>query len=281
MPRTITVGVPVYRGADQVAACLKSLQEQTFTDFDAVISVDAADEESAQACDPFLDDERFTRTVQPERLDWHGNLNWLVQRPIGEFFCYRQHDDTTDPSFFEVLVQTARARPDAAIVYADCQWHGGRDDLETAPSIEGDVLGRMRQHIEQKQPVAVRGLMRRGAVEQAGPIRGDEFRGLSEVFVWLAKLLRWGPFVRVPQPLYHRLDHSTNYHKQWFDWSGGAQARLVDDALHRADGGDHAGLPHAGRALLLPAADPRPSRCRPSRAELPLRRRPRRMPAAR
>jgi hypothetical protein len=110
------------------------------------------------------------------------------------------------------------ARPDAAIVYADCQWHGGRDDLESAPSIEGDVLSRMRQHIEQKQPVAVRGLMRRGAVEQAGPIRGDEFRGLSEVFVWLAKLLRWGPFVRVPQPLYHRLDHSENYHKQWFDW---------------------------------------------------------------
>ncbi len=24
--------------------------------------------------------------------------------------------------------------------------------------------------------------------------------------------------MRVPQPLYHRLDHSANYHKQWFDW---------------------------------------------------------------
>ena len=79
------------------------------------------------------------------------------------------------------------------------------------------MLSRMRQHIEQKQPVAVRGLMRRGAVEQAGPIRGDEFRGLSEVFVWLAKLLHGGPSSRA-QPLYHRLDHSENYHKQWFDW---------------------------------------------------------------
>jgi glycosyltransferase involved in cell wall biosynthesis len=216
--RTITVGVPVYRGADHVGAALRSLQEQTFTDFDAVISVDAADEESAQACEPYLDDERFTLVVQPQRLDWFGNVNWLLQRPMGEFFCYRQHDDTTDPEFFDVLVAAARERPDAAIVYADCQWHGGRHDLETAPSIEGDVLSRMRQHIEQKQPVAVRGLMRREAVEQAGPIRSDEFRGLSEVFVWLAKILRWGAFVRVPQPIYHRLDHSTNYHKQWFDW---------------------------------------------------------------
>ncbi len=218
MARTITVGVPVYRGAHQVGACLRSLQEQTFEDFDAYISVDAGDQESAQACEPFLDDERFSLVVQPERLDWYGNVNWLLRRPLGEFFCYRQHDDTTDPTFFEVLVRAARERPDAAIVYADCQWHGGRDDLETAPSVEGDVLSRMRQHIEQKQPVAVRGLMRTGAVEQAGPVRGDEFRGLSEVFVWLAKLLRWGPFLRIPEPLYHRLDHGANYHKQWFDW---------------------------------------------------------------
>ena len=218
MPRTITVGVPVYRGAEHVGAALASLQAQTFTDLDVVISVDAADQESARACEPYLDDPRFSLTVQPERLDWHGNLNWLTARPLGEFFCYRQHDDTTDPEFFAVLVEAARARPDAAIVYADCQWTGGRTDLETAPSIEGDVLSRLRQHIEQKQPVAVRGLMRSEAVVQAGPIRGDEFRGLSEVFVWLAKLLRWGPFVRVPQPLYHRLDHSENYHKQWFAW---------------------------------------------------------------
>jgi glycosyltransferase involved in cell wall biosynthesis len=218
VPRTITVGVPVYQGAEHVGAALRSLQEQTFADFDAVISVDAADEESARACEPFLDDERFSLVVQPVRLDWYGNLNWLLRQPMGEFFCYRQHDDTTTPEFFEVLVAAAGERPDAAIVYTDCQWHGGRKDLEAAPSIEGDVLSRLQQHIEQKQPVAVRGLMRRGAVEQAGPIRGDEFRGLSEVYVWLAKLLRWGAFVRIPEPLYHRLDHTGNYHKQWFDW---------------------------------------------------------------
>ncbi len=111
VPRTITVGVPVYRGAGQVAACLRSLQEQTFADVDVVISVDAADEESARACEPFLDDERFSLVVQPDRLDWYGNLNWLIQRPLGEFFCYRQHDDTTEPEFFQVLVDAAGRGP--------------------------------------------------------------------------------------------------------------------------------------------------------------------------
>jgi glycosyltransferase involved in cell wall biosynthesis len=218
MLRRITVGIPVYNGTQHVAGALKCLQEQTFGDFEVIISVDGNDQATADACRPFLVDERIRMIIQPERLDWFGNFNWLLRQPLSEFFCYRQHDDTTAPEFFEVLLRAADARPDAAAVYTDCQWMGGRTDIEIAPSIEGETLDRLRQHIEQKHPVAVRGLIRREAIEQAGPIRADEFRGLSEIFVWLAKVLRWGGFIRVPEALYYRLDHPDNYHKQWFDW---------------------------------------------------------------
>jgi glycosyltransferase involved in cell wall biosynthesis len=216
--KRITVGMPVYNGADQVAAALKCLQEQTYRDFEVIISVDGNDQATADVCRPFLSDKRFRMVVHLERLDWFGNFNWLLEQPLGEFFCYRQHDDTTAPEFFDVLLRNADANPDAAAIYADCRWKGGRSDIETAPSIEGGTLDRLRQYIEKKQPVAVRGLMRRQAVQQAGPIRSDEFRGLSEIFVWLAKVLRWGSFIRVPEALYYRLDHAANYHKQWFDW---------------------------------------------------------------
>jgi GT2 family glycosyltransferase len=210
--------MPVHDGTQHVAGALKSLQEQTFRDFEAIISVDGNDQATADACRPFLADERFRMVVHPQRLDWFGNFNWLLQQRLGEFFCYRQHDDTTAPEFFDVLLRAADARPDAAAVYADCQWMGGRSQIETAPSIEGNTLDRLRQHIEQKRAVAVRGLIRRKAVLQAGPIRSDEFRALSEVFVWLAKVLRWGSFIRVPEALYYRLDHGGNFSKQWFDW---------------------------------------------------------------
>jgi hypothetical protein len=210
--------MPVYNGTEHVAGALKCLQEQTFRDFEVIISVDGDDQATADVCRPFLADERFRMVIQPERLDWYGNFNWLLQQPLTEFFCYRQHDDTTTPEFFEVLIKEAESRRDAAAIYADCQWVGGRSDLEVAPSIVGDTLWRLRQHIEQLQPVAVRGLIRREAVQQAGLIRANEFRALSEVFVWLAKVLRWGGFIRFPEPIYFRLDHPGNYYKQWFDW---------------------------------------------------------------
>jgi glycosyltransferase involved in cell wall biosynthesis len=219
MPRRITVGMPAYHGADHIGEALACLQEQTFTDFEVIISVDGNDEATAEACRPFLADERFSLIVQPERLDWQGNFNWLLGQPMGEFFCYRQHDDLTTPNFFESLVWAAEGRPEAACVYADCQWFGGRGDIEVAMPIEGDaVLERMREFIERKEPTPVRGLFRSQAVRQAGLVRADEFRALSEVFVWLAKVLRWGPFLRWDEPLYLRRDHAGNYHKTYFDW---------------------------------------------------------------
>lgn len=209
----ITVGLPVYKGADLIPKCLDCLQRQTFRDFEVIISVDGGDSETAAACRPFLMDPRFRMVVHPERLDWVGNFNWLLQQDLQEFFCYRQHDDTTAPEFFEVLLQAANMEPNAAAVYCDCQYSGGRDDIESAPSIEGESLHRMVRYIEHVPLSAapVRGLIRRAAIRQAGLVRSDEFRAPFEVFVWLAKLLRWGNFRRVAKPLYYRLDHPRSF----------------------------------------------------------------------
>jgi len=217
VPR-ITVGVPVYKGAAQVSDALACLQQQTFEEFEVIISVDGADHETADACRPFLSDQRFRMTVQPERLDWFGNMNWILAQGSQEFFCYRQHDDTTSPEFFRTLIDAADSQPGAAAIFADCQWRGTRNDIEIAPTIMGAPLTRMAQYIEELPAAPVRGLIRRDALRQAGPIRHDEFRGLTQVFCWLAKLLRWGAFIRVPFPIYYRLDHAENFYKSWHDW---------------------------------------------------------------
>jgi glycosyltransferase involved in cell wall biosynthesis len=215
----ITVGLPVYKGADLIAKCLDCLQRQSFGDFEAIISVDGGDTETAAACRPFLLDPRFRMVVQSERLDWVGNFNWLLQQDLREFFCYRQHDDTTAPEFFELLLQAADKEPHAAAVMSDCQ-HAGHTGaskgIEIAPSIEGECMGRMVQYIDRLSAAPVRGLIRRGALRQAGLVRSDEFRAPLEVFVWLAKLLRWGNFKRVAQPLYYRLNHPHSFTSEYF-----------------------------------------------------------------
>jgi glycosyltransferase involved in cell wall biosynthesis len=223
----ITVGLPVYKGADLITKALACLQQQTFGNFEAIISVDGNDGETAAACRTFLADPRFRMVVHPERLDWVGNFNWLLQQDLREFFCYRQHDDTTSPQFFEVLLRIADKEPHAAAVYCDCQLIGGRNDVESVPSIEGEEpLDRIFQYIarlpELGAPVPIRGLIRKAAIRQAGLVRSDEFRAAWQVFGWLANLLQWGNFRQVAEPLYYRLDHARSYTREY--WYGTHQA---------------------------------------------------------
>jgi glycosyltransferase involved in cell wall biosynthesis len=218
----ITVGLPVYQGADLITQALECLQQQTFGDFEAIISVDGNDSETAAACTPFLADRRFRMVVHSKRLDWVGNFNWLLQQDLKEFFCYRQHDDTTSRDFFEVLLCVADKQPHAAAVYCDCKNFGVSDELEIVHSIKGDEpLERLFEFIARLPnigpPVPLRGLIRSAAIRQAGLVRSDEFRAAWQVLGWLARLLQWGHFSRVAEPLYYRLDHDRSYTRQHWD----------------------------------------------------------------
>jgi glycosyltransferase involved in cell wall biosynthesis len=86
MTKRITVGLPVYRAAKFIPAALACLQRQTFREFDAIISVDGDDRETAEACRPCLSDPRFRMVIQPKRLDWFGNFNWLLQQDLKQIF---------------------------------------------------------------------------------------------------------------------------------------------------------------------------------------------------
>jgi glycosyltransferase involved in cell wall biosynthesis len=218
----ITVGLPVYKGSDLIPKALDCLQQQTFGDFEVIISVDGNDTETAAACQPILTDRRFRMVVHSERLDWVGNFNWLLQQGLKEFFCYRQHDDMTSPDFFEVLLRVADGEPHAAAVYCDCKDVGGDAAVEIVHSIKREEpLDRLFEFIARLPnigpPVPLRGLIRSAAIRQAGLVRSDEFRAAWQVFGWLAGLLQWGNFCRVAQPLYYRLDHSRSYTRQHWD----------------------------------------------------------------
>ena len=213
----ITVGLPVFNGADLVGKALDGLKRQTFSDFEVIISVDGGDQETAAACESFLADSRFRMIVQRKRLDWVGNFNWLLQQKHGGFFCYRQHDDDSAPEFFAVLLESAVSNPGAAAVYCDCQFSGGKHHIEIAPSIEGQPFDRAFTYIRTMTSAApARGLIRSAAIREAGLVRSDEFRAPMEIFVWLAKLLRRGSFRRVARSLYYRLDHPKSFTTEFF-----------------------------------------------------------------
>src|SRR5215211_7387303 len=108
---TVTIGVPVYRGELFIEETLRSIQMQTHQDIEVIISLDGPQPEAEELCEPFLKDPRFRLSIQPKRLGWVGNINWLMSQVETPYWCYHQQDDLIDARYIEVLVDYARQTP--------------------------------------------------------------------------------------------------------------------------------------------------------------------------
>jgi hypothetical protein len=221
MSARVTIGVPVYRGERFLEETLRSIQNQTYADFQVIMSIDGPDATCEAICNQFLEDSRFKMFIQSERLGMVGNLNWLQSRVDTEFWYYHQQDDVTLPTYLEVLVDQIDRLPCAALVYCDIVPMGKVTDLfEPEPSVLGSnafirQMTMLHQHLV---AFARRGLTRSAALKQAGPLPTNAVENFGVDMAWLAGIARWGELHRVPLGLYRKRYHDRNAELRWSRW---------------------------------------------------------------
>jgi hypothetical protein len=231
---TVTVGVPVFRGELFIEEALRSIQRQTYRQIEVVISLDGPDAVSEALCAPFLEDSRFRLVVQPERLGWVGNINWLMSQAATGFWYYHQQDDVVDPSYVEVLLGHAERAPEAAVVYCDIVAFGLQTCRLAQSTVTGSPFARQLALLcEHHSAVAFRGLTRVEALQHSGGIRANEVDDFSADTTWMAAIARWGDLRRVPLDLYRKRYHTSNEHVKWSSWP--AAKRIHAWTVHCAD----------------------------------------------
>jgi len=162
----VTIGVPVYRGGNDLLITLECLRTQTYQQLDILISVDAADMETARSCEPFLRaDPRFRMTLHPDRLGWAGNTDWTMRARRGEFYIFQQHDDQISPTYVADLVTTAVETPNAAICFARVQSSGVKNFVSSGYPLSGSSpVERVCAYLETLDCLPFRGLIRISAL---------------------------------------------------------------------------------------------------------------------
>jgi glycosyltransferase involved in cell wall biosynthesis len=96
----VTVGVPVFNGESFLAETLDSLSNQTFSDFEIVISDNASTDRTEQICrdyaarDPRI---RYYRSDTNHGAAWNHNRVFELGR--GEYFKWNSADDLCAPEF--------------------------------------------------------------------------------------------------------------------------------------------------------------------------------------
>src|SRR5262245_5818046 len=236
MRERVTIGVPVYRGEMFVEETLRSIQQQTYREFEVIISVDGPDAICEELCTKFLDDSRFRLVVQPERRGWVGNLNWLLSQVTTDYWYFHQQDDLTADNYLQTLVDHARRNPAAALVYCDLVPFGRVEGpFAQPPSVTGKTaFTRQMTMLHEHFPAfAFRGLTRAAALREAGPVPNNDVNNFGVDIAWLTGIARFGELHHVPLPLYRKRYHANNTESAWWAWP--KEQRLNAWPRHCAD----------------------------------------------
>jgi hypothetical protein len=217
LPR-VTICVPVFNGAQWVAESLASVARQTFTDLEVLISDDASTDASARICrEVAAADPRFRLVIQPARLGWMENCNWMLSRARGELVYIHGHDDILEARCIATLVAHLDVTPACCVAFSDMRAFGTEDHVLSQPSITGSPFERaydvMAHHYN---AIAFSGLMRT-AVARSG-LRGNDHDNFSADSTWLMRLARAGELHRVAEVLFHKRFHGNMSHFQWTQW---------------------------------------------------------------
>jgi hypothetical protein len=218
----VTIGVPVYQGQDDLPTTLECLRTQSYSNLDVLISVDAADQTSAHACEPFLrGDPRFRMQIQPSRLGWAGNTDWTMRERRGVFYIFQQHDDQVSPTYVADLVEAALRYPDAAICYAEVQSRGVTSQVMRGVPLLGDPVERVLTCLKFMDHAAFRGLIRGTALARTSGLLlsdFDPFDSYGTEMRFLMELALLGEFRFVPGPIYYKRLHGANLYLKREKW---------------------------------------------------------------
>jgi glycosyltransferase involved in cell wall biosynthesis len=116
-PPTVSVVMKAYNHAPYVAAAVRSVLEQTFEDFELVITDDASTDGTPQVVDAF-DDPRIRFERLSANVGITTAMRLTVARARGEFLAILNSDDLAYPGRLERQVAQLRARQELGAVFS-------------------------------------------------------------------------------------------------------------------------------------------------------------------
>jgi glycosyltransferase involved in cell wall biosynthesis len=129
----VTVGLPVFNGENYLASALESLLDQTYTDFEVIVSDNASEDGTEAIARRFAAQDPRVRYERNERnLGANPNYNRTFALARGELFRWHAHDDVCGPKYLEQCVATLDADPTVSLVHT----HTSYIDRRGEPLIE-------------------------------------------------------------------------------------------------------------------------------------------------
>lgn len=111
----VSVVVPVYNTGAYLKECVKSIEAQTFKDFELIIIDDGSTDDSGALCDRLAEQDARIRAVHQKNQGLAAVRNNGIDLAQGEFILFIDSDDFIEPEMLSELYGAAK-KDDADIV---------------------------------------------------------------------------------------------------------------------------------------------------------------------
>ena len=237
VPR-VSVGLPVYNGERYLAQAIEAILNQSYTDFEFIISDNASTDDTEQICRAYAaHDPRISYHRNKTNVGGPRNFNLAFQLSRGEYLKWATADDYVSPDMLEKCVSVLDHHPDVVLCYPNAEIIDAEDNLleryDDVLDLQEDKASERFIHL-----LSCIGL----AHQHVGVIRCSALRRTSlhadftaSDINFLAELSLYGKFYKLPEYLLHRRMHSgssswdrTNRRRQieWADPKRGNRIRL-------------------------------------------------------
>jgi Glycosyl transferase family 2 len=204
---TVTIGLPIYNGSKWLDETLLSLRQQTFGDFELVVSDNCSTDDSWGICQRHAAlDPRIKLLRHPANIGANRNYLSVLGCARGRYFKWAACGDLCAPTFLEECIKVLEEDPltvlaaPATSIFSSAVTDSTLyvDDIQLLDEDAADrfigLLRRMRLNN------AMNGVLRRDALQKALPL-GIFLR--ADILL-MAELALLGKFALVPRPLFYR-----------------------------------------------------------------------------
>jgi len=213
MPR-VTIGMPVYNGDKYLAKAIDSVLNQTFADFELIISDNGSTDSSPDICQYYAkQDNRIRLYLYDVNRGAAWNHNNVIRLAEGEFFKWLACDDMLAPKFLERCLEAFQHFPESSVCFSksiiiDENGDEVRQHSDGLHLAVPDKVERFRKCLFRKRGKinAVLGLIRRSALGKTSCL--GNYNASDEVLMMNLALL--GEFQELPEFLMYRRDHPDN-----------------------------------------------------------------------
>ena len=112
----ITIGIPFYKDRDTLSYAIKSVQKQTWKNFELILLDDGGNDGSLEVANKFLDDPRIRIVSDGQNKGLPQRLNELIDMANGKYFARMDADDIMHPHRIEKQVEYLEAHNEVDVL---------------------------------------------------------------------------------------------------------------------------------------------------------------------